>query len=267
MSNNENHLFIFEGKRSEPNYFEKLQRHFLSERFAVQTVYGAEIYQLYEQLKSDEFALDIVNLMKERSKENADLLSGYTLDSFSYIYLFFDYDAHSTLADDEKLSELLAFFSNETENGMLYINYPMVEAVRHYIDMESFKKLSVKCKRANCPYMDCCDDVKSCMKEPHYKKISATDCRKHLTNINSYNYDVWQELITAHLYKMNYLVNDSYKFPCQIVSQETIFKKQLEKHIQHKCPMVAVLSAFPIFVLDYYGVNSLKERINKRFLI
>ncbi len=32
---------------------------------------------------------------------------------------------------------------------------------------------------------------------------------------------------------------------------------QLEKHILHRCPEVAVLSAFPLFVLDYFGVEKL----------
>ena len=43
------------------------------------------------------------------------------------------------MADDSKIKEMLQFFDNETENGMLYISYPMVEAIRHYKDMNSFR--------------------------------------------------------------------------------------------------------------------------------
>ena len=263
MSNNELHLFVFEGVRAEQNYVDKLEQHFLGKKISVKCVYDAEIYQLYRQLKDEDFAFDMVNLLKERSKENAELLRDYTRDSFAYIYLFFDYDAHSTLASDEKIAEMLSFFDNETENGMLYISYPMLEAIRHYKDMESFRDLTVKCKRSNCPFKDDCEDAEACMKEPHYKTVSAAECLPQLTNINKYTKDVWQELIRAHVSKMNYLVHDVFDLPSQIESQSTIFEKQLKKHIQHKCPEVAVLSAFPIYVLDYFGVEGLKKKFKE----
>ena len=42
----------------------------------------------------------------------------------------------------------------------------MVEAIRHYKDIDSFKELIVKCKRSNCTYINDCEDVEKCMKEP-----------------------------------------------------------------------------------------------------
>ena len=263
MSNNELQLFVFEGGRAESKYVEKLEQHFLGKRISVKCIYDAEIYQLYKSLEKEDLNFDIVELLRERSKENAELLKDYTRDSFAYIYLFFGYDAHSTLADDDKIKEMLRFFDNETENGLLYISYPMVEAIRHYKDIDSFKDLTVKCKRANCAYKDDCEDVDMCMKEPHYKEFSASDCRPDLCNINKYTNDVWQELIYAHVSKMNYLVNELFDFPEKTELQSTIFESQLEKHIKHKCPMVAVLSAFPIYVLDYYGVNTLKKKLDR----
>ena len=263
MSNNELQLFVFEGHRAESKFVEKLEQNFLGERISVKCVYEAEIYQLYKSLETEELDFDIVELLKERSDENANLLKDYTRDSFAYIYLFFDYDAHSTLADDSKIEKMLDFFDNETENGLLYISYPMVEAIRHYKDLDSFKELTVKCKRANCPYKDNCENLEACMKEPHYKTVSASECRPDLNNINKYTNDVWQNLIYAHVSKMNYLVNDLFAFPEKTELQSAIFDKQLEKHVNHKCPMVAVLSAFPIYVLDYYGVETLKRKLEK----
>ena len=261
MLNNELHLFVFEGSRGESKYVEMLEQHFLGKKISVKCIYDAEIYQLYNRLKEEDLDFDLVELLKERSKENAELLRDYNRDSFAYIYLFFDYDAHSTLASDGKIVEMLDFFNNETENGLLYISYPMLEAIRHYKDMESFKELMVKCKRSNCPYKNDCEDVEACMKEPHYKKLSALECKPQLTNINKYTREVWQELIRAHISKMNYLVHDVFDLPRQIELQSVIFSKQQEKHINHKCPKVAVLSAFPIYVLDYYGVDTLKQKL------
>ena len=60
-----------------------------------------------------------------------------------------------------------------------------------------------------------------------------------------------------------YLVHDVFNLPQQIESQSNIFSKQQEKHINHKCPKVAVLSAFPIYVLDYYGAETLKKKLEE----
>lgn len=260
MLESELHLFVFEGDKTEDKILKSLERHFFGKRFTVKCVYDAEIYQLYKQLVNDDFALDIVNLLKERSAKNNEILKDYNRDSFAFIYLFFDYDAHSTLADDEKMKEMLSFFNNETENGMLYVSYPMVEAIRHYRDMESFKFLTVKCKRSNCPYLSECDERDACLAEPHYKTFVPTDSLPQLSNLNGYDNEVWNELIVAHLCKMNDLVNDEFVIPNQRISQMEVFEKQMEKHILRKCPRVAVLSAFPIFVLDYYGCDNINDK-------
>jgi hypothetical protein len=47
---------------------------------------------------------------------------------------------------------------------------------------------------------------------------------------------------------MNY-----YEYPAETESQLDVFAKQLEKYINKKCPEVSVLSAFPMFIHDYYG--------------
>lgn len=49
------------------------------------------------------------------------------------IFLFFDYDfqeSRLTLEENNRhIGEMLEYFNDETENGKLYINYPMVESV------------------------------------------------------------------------------------------------------------------------------------------
>lgn len=263
MTNKEKTLFIFEGAKTEEKLVEKLEQNFLGDRHAIKCVFEAEIYQLYRAIKDDEgFPVDIVSLLKERSDKNAEKLKNYSRDSFAYVYLFFDYDAHSTLADDDKVREMISFFNDETEEGKLYISYPMVEAMRHFRDIDSFKSLTVKCKRDNCPYIDNCIDKATCLNEPHYKTFVPSDSRPQLSNVNSYTKKVWQELIAAHLCKANALVSDMFALPSSLISQGNIFDRQLEKYIHHRCPRVAVLSAFPLYVLDYYGCNKIMEKLN-----
>lgn len=263
MNNKEKTLFVFEGAKTEDKLIEKLEHNFLGKTNSIKCVFDAEIYQLYRAIKGEgAFSIDIVSLLKERTAENAKILADYTRDSFAYIYLFFDYDAHSTLADDNKIKEMLSFFHDETEEGMLYISYPMVEAIRHFKNLESFESLTVKCKRRNCPYKDECHDKDECLKEPHYKSVATTDSKPQLSNVNSYTKEVWKELITAHLCKANALVNDVFTLPTSLISQEAIFLKQLEKHICCKCPEVAVLSGFPLYVLDYFGCERTIMKLN-----
>lgn len=269
MSNNELHLFVLEGYGAEPQYLEKLEQNFFGRRISVKCVFDAEIYQLYEHLKKEEFAVDIVNVLKERNSLNAEVLKEYNRDSFAGVYLFFDYDAHSTLADDDKVNEMLEYFDNETENGCLYLSYPMVEAIRHFHDMDSFKNLVVKCKRSKaletmkCPNKLTCKEIDSCLNEDHYKTISAIEGNTQLTNINKYDIEVWRTLIRANAFKLNYLVNDIYGMPEYYISQKQVFEKQQLKHIMQSCPKVAVLSALPLYVLDYYGVEGIKEQLEE----
>ena len=264
MRSKEKTLFIFEGAKTESKLVEKLECNFFGDNHAIKCVFDAEIYQLYRLIKDDGlFSIDIVSLLKERTVENAEVLKNYSRDSFAYIYLFFDYDAHSTLADDDTIKEMLSFFSDETGDGMLFISYPMVEAIRHFKDVESFKDLVVKCKRDNCPNIKDCKERETCLKEPHYKRFVSTDSRAQLSNMNSYSREVWQELITAHLCKANQLIKDEFILPQQLITQQEIFLKQLEKHINRSCPEVAVLSALPLYVLNYYGCDKIIEKLNR----
>lgn len=56
---------------------------------------------------------------------------------------------------------------------------------------------------------------------------------------------------------MNFVTNDIFSFPLTNITQEEIFNRQLEKYIQVDST-VAVLSAFPIFLFDYYGYKYMK---------
>jgi len=57
---------------------------------------------------------------------------------------------------------------------------------------------------------------------------------------------------------MNHIVNNIFAFPTSQIPQIDIFSKQLEKYIKVDSK-VAVLSAFPVFLFDYYGINLLGE--------
>lgn len=268
MSNNI--LFVFEGERTEKIIIKSLQKHLFKDNYIIKCAFGADIYDLYREIEDDE-DLDTFNLIKEKNAKNKKLLDGFTRKDFAEIYLFFDYDAHASLASsidrsgnevkcgDSKLKEMLEAFDDESEKGKLYISYPMVEAFRHIVSFETFYDLKVKCKGSNCEYSGDCQTNNYCKDEPHYKTKVASDCIPQLNNINGYTIETWKQIIIAHLSKMNYIINSIYEFPAKNEKQIDIFANQLKKYIKKRCPEVAVLSAFPIFIYDYYGNKKTKE--------
>jgi len=234
-------LFIFEGEKTEKSITDNLTQFFVNENTIVTCAYCTTIYKMYAEISEDE-DLDTFSILK-KIEPNKESLKDFKSSDFAKIYMFFDYDGHATNASDKKLNDLLDFFNEETEKGKLYISYPMVESLKHIENFDKFKDLKVPSK-----------DFKS------YKKLVSDNCIVDLKHFHLYNLNIWKKLVEAHLKKMNAVVSNSYEFPNAIVDQLTIFKKQLEKHITID-QTVAVLSAFPIFLHDYYGNDELKKRI------
>lgn len=234
-------LFIFEGPKLEKLITDNLTKFFVNENTVITCVYCTTIYKMYSEILKDE-DLDTFNLLKD-IEINKEKLKDYKRSDFAQIYMFFDYDGHATNASDKKIKKLLEFFNEETEKGKLYISYPMVEALKHIENFDTFEELKVSCKE-----------------NIDYKKIVRQHGLETLKHIIKYEIDNWSELINAHLKKTNKIVYNSYTFPNAIIDQIIIFENQLNKYINVD-KTVGVLSAFPVFLHDYYGNEQIKERI------
>ncbi len=148
-------LFIFEGAEKEPSVIKALSEWIGVDETRVECVYGTHIYRLYANMKPDS-DLDVFATLQFLVKDG--ILDGYSRSDFGEIYLFFDYDAHVPMPymdgveviGDDVISEMLDYFSDETENGLLYLSYPMAEALQHYRDETSYSALMTKCKGRNC---------------------------------------------------------------------------------------------------------------------
>jgi hypothetical protein len=235
-------LFIFEGEKSEDQIVSNLEKVFFIGNTTIKCVYGGEIYQLYKSIKEDE-DLDTFTLIKGRNAKNEAILADFKRKDFAEIYLFFDYDGHSSLANDNKLQSLLEFFNEETEKGKLYLSYPMVEALKHICDYETFNELKVECKN-----------------NINYKNIVHSSAINELQNYKKYNFDTWKKIIEAHLKKANFVVNETFTLPNKLIPQFVLFSNQLEKYVS-RTETIAVLSAFPLFLHDYYGNTEMIQRL------
>lgn len=207
-----NILFVFEGEKTEDQIVASFTKHIFNDKTVITCAFCAEIYQLHRALVDDE-DLDTFSLLKD-IPNNKEILKDFTRDDFAEIYLFFDYDGHSTLASDNALFEMLNIFDEETDLGKLYISYPMVESIKHFSEELDFKNLKVEAKK----------NIK-------YKKLVSEEADKKYLQFSKYTIEIWKLLIINHLSKMNYIVTDGYILPNESSTQRDIFKNQKVKYI------------------------------------
>ena len=130
-------LFVFEGEKREPALFKAIERLFFKDGQHIVCSFGNNIYELYQRMTALDDSGDIVSVLRETYADSPG--SPFSEDTrssdFSEIYLIFDYDFQNRNISLEEMNsqidEMLEMFDNETENGKLYINYPMVEAIRY----------------------------------------------------------------------------------------------------------------------------------------
>lgn len=231
-------LLIFEGASSEIKTFNSFKKYYIEDETKILiAIYGTTIYSLFKEIYKDP-DLELFSLLKEKNKE---LLSEIKRDNVSEIHLFFDYDIHASNADEAKLQLMLEYFNEETENGKLYISYPMVEAIRHNDKEIDFFELTVECNSM-------------------YKNLVHTQTKDEYKNIENWEKNFWDYVCKMHLVKLGYILNGDKEIPNKHVLQDEIYFKQYEKYIT-PFNKVSVLSAFPLFLANYYGYKKVCEKL------
>lgn len=237
--------FIVEGEAREPLIISNISNVFFRHsNFKIITLpAGQNIYMIWKKLKKDDFDTDIIEVLREENEEIEKQLTGFQRDDFSEVYLFFDYDGHqNNLIDVENenvLDQMLLSFDNETENGKLYISYPMVEALR---DFEP----------------DLCGNNDNCFldleQSKDYKNISSD--RALYPHFKSYNFNIWRNVIEVFVMRLACLMNqngileyDGYKTD---INPREIFRLETNEIVKSR---IFILSAFPEFLLDYFGIK------------
>ncbi len=211
------------------------------------------IYMLYQKLQKDGFETDLIELLREENSEAAKALEGIERQRIDEIFLFFDYDIHQDNLKNGKypidvLREMVSFYNNETENGKLYISYPMVEALYDYSD-------------------GYCQSFTQC-----FYPISQIDQYKERVGSNNRNaarrytkYEDWKMILSLFGLRIQCLFDVDkldYKYYSSNVTVEAIF--DLQRRLLQQSKDVFVLSAFPEFVLDYFKASFWNVHINRR---
>lgn len=252
-------LFVFEGKRREPDIFRTLEYLFFPKGQAIVCSFGNNIYELYRQLKQLGEAGDLVSLLREMNENNPDSPFSEEIKSsdFSEIYLFFDYDFQNKNLSLEQmnnqLSEMFDLFCDETDNGKLYINYPMLEAIRYTKTLPDEEYCKYLISRKECQvkgFKEIAQNFSS------YRSLDFIVLDLRTTPEDDEVLRVkrhWSLLETQNVAKANYLCNQDLAIPIdkESISQTRIFESQLSLYIIPE-EKVAILSAFPLFLFDYF---------------
>jgi len=268
-------LFVFEGK-ADKTYFEAIKRLFFpakSDTFVC--TYNSNIYSLYTKLKSHDalnemLEVDTVSVLKEILLEKGDeTLKDIREDEVSEIYLFFDYDfqedSRTLEENNNRLSELLDYFTDETGRGKLYINYPMVESLRYTQELPDNNYWQYTVTRQRCQE----ENFKHQVHEFSFYKSNleylvltikpADDDAKIQQKADTAKTN-WLHLVTMNTSKANYICNDKNELPDEVNNQQDIFDSQLSKYVNTEECKVAILNAFPIFLFDYFGKKIVNDR-------
>ena len=117
-------------------------------------IFSSDVYDLYHSIEmeygeewfEDELSIDLPYLISRRLKIEPHL----DRRNYTNIILMFDYEHHDVWYSDEKIMKMQKHFNNASEDGLLYINYPMIESLFHFnkIPDEDYcsRLISVKCK-------------------------------------------------------------------------------------------------------------------------
>lgn len=245
MADRDYKAFIVEGEVREPQVIDNISKVFFTHgNFTIITLpAGENIYMLWKKLKADDFDTDIIEVLRESNKEIRKQLMDLSRDDFSEVYLFFDYDAHQRnlgKADDgDVIDQMLESFNNETENGKLYISYPMVEALRDY-------------EPGVCGNKETC--FAAIEELGDYKNVSSL--RSYNPHFKEYDFDTWKEIIDVFAMRISCLfgLSDTVEYE-QYSYEVTPYEIYAMEEKESENQRVFVLSAFPEFLVDYFGVK------------
>ena len=251
-------LFIVEGEKRDNTRIKWLIDCFLTGKYSARiiTIPAAQnIFMLYEKMKEDDFDTDIVELLRESNADVRKQLEGISRQDVSEIYMFFDFDIQEDNlsrrslrgSDDQAkaaIETMLSVFDNETENGKMYLSYPMIEAVYDYKDG--------LCE----PYTKCFVDISEIS---DYKTMAGAGNPKAARH---YSIDDWNMLINVFYLRLKCLFNIDeldYGYYRRCVDPMPVYLAQSE--IANDDNAVFVLSALPEFLLDYFRQDFWNSRI------
>lgn len=250
-------LFVFEGAEREPRVFRTLECLFFGLGERIVCSFGNNIYELYRQLQELDGDGDIVSILRE--KEADGLPAGVQSSDFSEIYLFFDYDFQNenlTLEEmNQRLRDMLEMFDDETDNGKLYVSYPMVESLCYTKELPDEHFVEYTVSRCDCMERSFKDMAMEFSFYGSLDFIELPDAGHHKPSKREYARvrQNWIWLVRQHTAKAAFIFTGQNAVPedKEAVAQLRVFEGQCGKYL---CDgeKIAVLNGFPLFLFEYF---------------
>ena len=230
-------LLLVEGEKLDVELLERFYD--LYNKSNVELVsYKTNIYRFHKRLKKD-----FSNEFGEIDYDSIDLplfLNDYLrppeekrLNDSDFIekILVFDFDPQDPLYSSETLSELIGNFSNSTENGKLYLNYPMVESFR---DMKSLD---------DDEFINSTVDLEILKQKKYKDEVNKKSCIKQIKDIDV---EIGSKLMDLHNQKVDMITSidseDKYLNLCKIQCE----KLEVEN-------LTWIVNTSTLHLLDEYG--------------
>lgn len=247
MKNRKKHIaFVYEGEKTEKVLVDQMRRLFFQD-IADVLIFPCpacgNIYMIWNKLQEYEYEIDVIDAIREISPKAKTLLEGYSSRDFSEVYMFFDFDPHNDnlpqiYRNKDVMEELFRTFDNETENGKLYISYPMIESFRELnMEQEDYKSLYIPI-----------DEL------IHYKQYVSEETE--LQNFRHLTKEQWKAACRGSVKRAHLIVNFKNEFPTyhyflEELTQKRIYEAQRERFVKLN-RMVGVLNSLPLFLLEYF---------------
>ncbi len=192
--------------------------------------------------------------------------SGVKSSDFSEIYLFFDYDFQNTNLSlgemNDHLRELLEMFNNETDNGKLFVSYPMVESLFYTKQLPDAHFVDYTISRSECMKRSFKDLARAFS---YYGSLDFIELpytghhqagKKEIDRVRQN----WIWLVQQNVSKASYICEGVQHLPAkkEAVSQPRIFESQCLKYLRVG-EKIAILNGFPLFLFDYFKAGFWKN--------
>jgi len=242
-------LILTEGKDPDKKLIEHIVKEFQIKGEVIWAKIGT-IYAFYKDIKEkyDE-NMDVIRYIKYKYSDK--ISKEFKASEISYVYLFFDYDLHSKLNEEyenfekiyeriNEISEINSFFENETENGKLYLSFPMIEAYHKPIGCNYIYEKN--------NFEEKLEDFKD-----FKKKIKNEIGNRGIESIKSQ----YKEIIKFYIYNSEKILGMKFKE----VEKNKVLKFQNEL-LKNK-NKIKIYSSIPIFLNEYFEIKKLQEKLER----
>ena len=267
---------MVEGRSAEVNLFGRILDCFPEITINKQDilVYGTNLWTLHHALEKEfgsawyEGEIDFIEFLKsspvileqiEGFQADQESLMNFDRNSFRDIFLVFDYERQDPSFDAALIRKMLAFWSESTENGLLYVNYPMIEAYKHL--KKPLPDLDYLRRKCNCSILFS-DETRN----NKYKQIVGSE--SSFTNLRKITRDTFKTLVIHNLCKASAITGSTTDISEQTARQywqEIDYSKILD--VQNQCAEDAVngfvyVLATCLFFIPEYNSNLIFDTCN-----